>query len=457
MKGYRFVATKGKLSHVNGNRPELCHKRIQIDPGVDGSHWELLICEVDVDSRPEQETMDTCAPLVQQALCASFGDAVSAFGSVFDDYCRQITPWSSGSPGDTEILAAYVMWTSTVRAGGHFTRESILMSKLWMNKIWSWDNCINALGVACLDIDLAVGQLMALYDHQAPDGRIPDSVDWLLVEWGFTKPPIHGWTLKKLLEDRVDIKPDDLKRLYHHTAKFTNFWLRERQTDVSKLPWYSHGNDSGWDNSTVFDNQSVVCGPDCAAFLILQCDLLAQLSQQLGDGTSETQMWTNAKESLVKALLEELWDGESFRFKDAITGETRKSSSLLRLVPLIASKYLPEIVVSKMADEISKHLTEWGLATEELDSQFYESDGYWRGPIWAPPTVLIESGLREGGFTKLADVISERYINLCEKSGFAENYDAVTGAGLRDLSYTWSASAYLHLKKELSVRNGLET
>ncbi|HOW00152.1 MAG TPA: glycogen debranching protein, partial [Rhodoglobus sp.] len=79
-------------------------------------------------------------------------------------------------------------------------------------------------------------------------------------------------------------------------------------------------------------------------------------------------------------------------------------------------------------------------------------DGYWRGPIWAPSTVLIESGLRASGFVELADTVSERFRVLCEKSGFAENFDAVTGAGLRDRAYSWTASSYLLLAGEAEAR-----
>ena len=43
------------------------------------------------------------------------------------------------------------------------------------------------------------------------------------------------------------------------------------------------------------------------------------------------------------------------------------------------------------------------------------------------------------------DDISARFRMLCEQSGFAENFDAHTGAGLRDRAYTWTASAYLIL------------
>ncbi|KAI3554043.1 hypothetical protein CABS02_05762 [Colletotrichum abscissum] len=76
---------------------------------------------------------------------------------------------------------------------------------------------------------------------------------------------------------------------------------------------------------------------------------------------------------------------------------------------------------------VFKHLSEWGLATEEITSPHYESDGYWRGPIWAPSTHLVESGLRDAGRAHSTNEISMRFLQLCEKSGFAENFDAITG------------------------------
>jgi len=83
---------------------------------------------------------------------------------------------------------------------------------------------------------------------------------------------------------------------------------------------------------------------------------------------------------------------------------------------------------------------------------------YWRGPIWAPATVLIEDGLRRAGFTELADDISARFRQLCETSAFAENFDALSDAGLRDRAYTWTASAYLilaaaHAKRHRMARS----
>lgn len=93
-----------------------------------------------------------------------------------------------------------------------------------------------------------------------------------------------------------------------------------------------------------------------------------------------------------------------------------------------------------------RFLTEYGLATESPASRYYEPDGYWRGPIWAPSTLLIIDGLMRCGETDFALQLARRFIGLAEKSGFAENYDALTGAGLRDRAYTWTSSTYLILR-----------
>ncbi|KXT04186.1 hypothetical protein AC578_90 [Pseudocercospora eumusae] len=453
MPGYRFIVTQGKLSQINGNRPEVLDKRIEIAGTQENVEWELLVCELDV-TLGVGPIVDTCNEFVDAVKNISFDSTVVRTRAEFSTFARSLCPWSAANLSQTEELASYVIWATTIRAGGRLTRETILMSKLWMNRAWSWDNCLNALGVADADLELALSQILLFSDLQAPNGRLPDSIDWLFVEWGHTKPPIQGWAIARLLHMRgkeIDLKT--LQYLYTSTARFTEFWLEERRGSISRLPWYPHGNDSGWDNSTVFDGQSVIIGPECAAYLIIQTHLLAALARLLHRPQEECAKWSQVKDLLLAALVEELWDGEVFLVMNALTGEKKRSTSLFTLMPIVAAEYLPKDIVAKMVADLSKHLTPWGLATEQLDSPHYQSDGYWRGPIWAPSTQLIESGLRRAGYEELADTISNRFIALCEKSGFSENYDAVTGAGLRDVSYTWSAAAYLTLRREASARS----
>lgn len=455
MKGYRFIALKGRLTAIHGDDPKLLNRRVQIEGEEGDASWEMLFCEVETAHvSSEAPTYDTCDAVAAEASSHSFNVAVDRMAGALDGFSRGLCPWSSPGPTRSERLAAYVTWTSMVRPGGHFTKEAVLMSKLWMNKVWSWDNCINAVGVAPLSMDLAVDQLRIAYGLQTADGRLPDSVDWLCIEWAYTKPPIEGWTLLKLLE-LEDPKLNDsvLLELYRGTAKFTDFWMRHRRTDKSALPWYCHGNDSGWDNSTAFDEQPVIVSPDSAAYLIIQADVLASLAARLGLPAHEADDWTALKKTLTTALVDELWDGDSFTIKNALTGATRKTTSLIRLMPLAAAAHLPAHIVDKMGRDLAAdHLTPWGLATEQVASPLYEADGYWRGPIWAPTTMLIESGLRAAGRAELADAVAARFVALCERAGFAENYDALEGRGLRDLSYTWASSVYLTLVRERAAR-----
>jgi glycogen debranching enzyme len=162
--------------------------------------------------------------------------------------------------------------------------------------------------------------------------------------------------------------------------------------------------------------------------------------------------WTRVADATQAALLDELWTGDRFVARSAHGGATWTSASLLDLMPVVLGEHLPQGIGDALADRIESHLTAYGLATELPTSPHYLDDGYWRGPIWAPSTVLIEDGLRRAGHDRLADEISTRFRALCETSGFAENFDALTGVGLRDRAYTWTAAGYLLLAEAHELR-----
>ena len=75
------------------------------------------------------------------------------------------------------------------------------------------------------------------------------------VLYNFVKPPIHGWALSRLRRatDRRSRTRSAARRIYDHLVAWSTFWLDARRVPGHALPHYQHGNDSGWDNSTVFD------------------------------------------------------------------------------------------------------------------------------------------------------------------------------------------------------------
>jgi hypothetical protein len=385
--------------------------------------WELVIEEITTAREPFRCDM-------------GFADAVTAAREEFDRFADAVSP----SHAPAAELASYVIWSATVDPAGFVTRPAVLMSKHWMDKVWSWDHCFNALALAPGAPELAWDQFQVVFDHQDPQGALPDSITHSEVLRNFVKPPIHGWTLGRLRSLLPDGLPDP-ELAYRQLSAWTSFWLDHRRAPGRPFPYYEHGNDSGWDNSTVFSDERLVESADLAAFLVLQMKELAVLGAEVGDATP----WDDRADAMLAAMLDELWDGGRFVSRGVMSGEFRATASLLDLMPVVLGEHLPREVFDQLCGGIAEHLTSVGPATELPSSPYYEADGYWRGPVWAPATVLIEDGLRRGGAVELADVVSARFRATCEKSGFAENFDALTGQGLRDRAYTWTASAYLLL------------
>ncbi|MBW8800936.1 MAG: glycogen debranching protein [Streptomyces sp.] len=437
---YRVTVLSGTLAETAGAQTlGRAERGLAMAAEADGT-WEIALDEFETARPP-------------YASSAPFDDIVRSAQGAFADFADAVAPWRSSATPAAE-LAAYVLWSATVRPAGLVTRPAVLMSKHWMDKVWSWDHCFNALALAPGCPQLALDQFHLPFDHQDAGGALPDSVTHSEVLHNFVKPPIHGWTFGRLRR-RLPMPPTpaELSEAYDRLARWNDFWLTARRAPGAQLAYYQHGNDSGWDNATTFDPERVVVTADLAAFLVLQMRELACLAGELRR-RDEAARWTAAAEEMQAALLDRLWTGDRFVARGAGTGDTWSSASLLDLMPVVLGEHLPAEVGSALADYIKAHLTPHGLATELTTSPSYLADGYWRGPIWAPATVLVEDGLRRAGHQRLADDISARFRALCETHGFAENFDALTGTGLRDRAYTWTASSYLLLAEAHALRDG---
>ena len=123
-------------------------------------------------------------------------------------------------------------------------------------------------------------------------------------------------------------------------------------------------------------------------------------------------------------------------------------------MPLLLGSRLPRPMTDKLLARLSEggFITEWGPATESPQSPLYEDDGYWRGPIWAPTTLLLWDGLIRQGEAALAREIAEKFCSLAAKNGMAENFDARSGRGLRDRAFAWTSAVYILLSASLSPR-----
>lgn len=344
---------------------------------------------------------------------------------------------------DTAWRAAYLNWSSIVKKDGFLTRDAMYMSKNWMTNVWSWDHCFNAIASSYHNPEMAWDQFMIMFDQQDKTGVLPDSINDVHIVWNYCKPPIHGWALRLMMEN-MELDDEKLRKAYDCLAKWTEWWFRYRDYDNDGLCEYNHGNDSGWDNSTAFSTLPPVATPELQAFLVVQMEVLADIADKLGIET-EHKEWSARSKDLLANILENCFkDGLPVVLKSG-THEIIENDSLLPYISIVLGMSLPEENRKKMAEVLAsdKFLTAYGYATESPKSQYYRSDGYWRGPIWAPSTMLLLDGLYRCGEKELVREAAERFAAMTTSSGFAENFDALTGEGLRDRAYTWTSSAFL--------------
>lgn len=350
-------------------------------------------------------------------------------------------------------LAKYLLWSNLVDPDGILTRTSMFMSKNHMTGVWSWDHCFNAMALAEGHPALAWDQFAMFFDLQDRNGGLPDRVNDRQITWAHNKPPVHGWALRHMMARSPYFR--DKRRLasvYGPLARWTDWWFTFRDDDGDGLPQYNHGNDSGWDNATPFLGGVPLEMPDLPAFLAIQMDVLAEIATKIGK-PADARRWRARADALIAQMLRTFWKDDHFvAFRSGSDAPVvTKGDSLILFLPIVLGQRLPAPVRERLLADLQQEgrfLTKHGLATENPRSPLYEPDGYWRGPIWAPSTMLFVDGITAAGQAAFAQDLATRFVNALSTSQMPENFDALTGKDRRDPGYTWTSSVYLMLARK---------
>ncbi|MGA7859446.1 MAG: hypothetical protein WCA11_16045, partial [Terracidiphilus sp.] len=176
-------------------------------------------------------------------------DFAASENSVRDEYQKWLDrmPQVPSEYGAGAELAAYVDWASVVAPEGYFAHPAMLMSKNWMDRVWSWDHLFNAMALSYKDPDLAWQQYQLPFDQQDVHGALPDAIRDSSMVFNFTKPPIHGWALAWMMQNGDFRDPKHIAMAYEPLVRCTDWYFKYRDTNGDGLPEYNHGNDSGWD------------------------------------------------------------------------------------------------------------------------------------------------------------------------------------------------------------------
>jgi len=463
--GYVYADAAGDAFQVVDRENKLFFQAHVVEGSASlDARWKLhdrrlrLVCEtaaIELHGNGGPFTLYIRADLCERPISRPALDADKDIARVEDEYSAWTRRFSSAAP-EYERAAAdarYVLWSSAVSRSGNYRYDGMLMSKNWMTSVWSWDHCFNALAMVGIDDRIAAEQFLIMLEAQQESGKLPDKITDRSSQAIYTKPPVHGWCYSRMRERGLGPDRTRDEAVLRRLMAWTDWWFAYRDDDRDLVCSYNHGNECGWDNSTVFDDGVPIESPDLPAFMILQIDEIARLASELGD-ESLAASWKSRGEALMKAFLAHCFASGLPVARRSRTHEPIRSRSLLPFMALVLGDRLPSDLFKAMVERLEEEfLTEYGVATEAPSSPKYIAGAsYWRGAIWAPTTYLLADGLRRGGADALARKVAIRFLDTVARGDtMSENYCSRTGVGCDDPAYTWTASVFLMLAREFAA------
>ncbi len=351
--------------------------------------------------------------------------------------------------------AWWVMANNLISPLGYVTREAMMPTKAFYVGLWLWDCALHAIALRHADIELARNQLRVILTHQLPDGMLPDVVfdEGLITELdhpfhaAVTKPPILSWAAIKLHESHPDI--DFLREIYDPLVRCNNWWFEKNDDDTDGLVQYTHPFSSGLDNSPLWDHGMPVESPDINTYLSIQMDCLASMAETLDKG-DEAVMWRARSKTLVKRMIEDLWDEEAGLFQTLYNGKPIPVVTPFNLYPLWTGQ-LPQAIVKRLIEHLQnpdEFWCEYVLPTVARNDPAYNHEAMWRGPVWANINYFFIEALQKNGRFDLARELRNKTLKMImSQPGIYEYYSSENGKPPLSAApmFGWTSAVFIEL------------
>lgn len=336
---------------------------------------------------------------------------------------------------------------------------------------WAWDSWRFSAALARFEPELAKNNIRAMFDYQLPDGMIIDCIytDPKENNARDSKPPLVCWAVDEILEFNNDTA--FVKEMYPQLLSYYKWWFNKRDHNKNGMCEFgctdgtleAAGWESGMDNAIRFDNCKMLKNADDAwsfdqesvdlnAYLAYECKLLKKFAGITGyefDGPDYSNQVADYffNEDMGFFCDRKLPDGK-FVQEAACEGYTPFWTE-------IASKEQMEKALVLLTDT-AKFSTYIPFPTAAADNPKCSPNGYWRGPIWLDQTYQAIKGLRNYGYSELADKYTMQVFDRCEgltgTSPIHENYGTHTGKCLQAPHFSWSASHLLMLYEDFGKK-----
>lgn len=323
-----------------------------------------------------------------------------------------------------------------------------------------------------------------------------------------SKPPLAAWAVYNIYKEDKD--KVFLNEMYKKLIDYHNWWYRNRDNDKNGIAEYGallHDKnnseeaiiqaaawESGMDNAPRFDkdgygeddigvfvlenkdeygtlvgysiNQESV---DLNSYLYAEKLFLAHIAKELNLIDDENRFLKESK-YIKEYISKYMYDEETGYFYDLqidINGNSKmlinRGKGIEGVIPLwagIATKEEAKRVVENLMSE-DKFNTYLPFPTVSKDSPNFNQTKYWRGPVWLDQALFAIEGMINYGYKEEATYMAEKLFNnakgLMQDGSIRENYNPINGEGLNTTNFSWSASVYYLLYKNILNNEGTTT
>ncbi|MCF8243252.1 MAG: hypothetical protein K9J16_17885 [Melioribacteraceae bacterium] len=344
----------------------------------------------------------------------------------------------------------------------------------YFNGFWAWDSWKHAAALALFDPELAENQIRAMFDFQSKNEMIADVIysDSTENNWRNSKPPLAAWAAEQVFTQNNDTS--FISEMYPKLISYHQWWYENRDHDNNGLCEYGSTDatltaakwESGMDDAVRFDNSKLLQNSETAwsidqesvdlnSFLYKEKITLAEFAGILNK-PKESEALLNQAAELKSKINRLFFDEEAGYYFDRKinSGEFIKTFGSEGWIPLWSGAADPGKagMVRKNIMDTSKFNTFLPFPTVSRDDSEFNT-GYWRGPVWIDQVYFGITGLKNFGFEEEAKILTEKLLK--NANGFLnlgapirENYDPITGKGLRVNHFSWSATHILMLLTE---------
>ena len=209
---------------------------------------------------------------------------------------------------------------------------------------------------------------------------------------------------------------------------------------------------------------------DLNSYLYAEKGFLSSMADELGKKDDQKKYEKEANK-LKKYIQDNMFDKKTGFFYDLQINEDGSKAKLLVNRGKGTEGWLPlwaKLATKKQAEAVKKNImnkdmfnTYMPFPTASKDNAKFESTKYWRGPVWLDQAIFGVEALQNYNYTKEAKELTQKLFihadSLMGNGPIYENYDPLTGEGLSTKNFSWSASAYYLLYKNVLLSNSPTT